>query len=164
MEKAILEHQGKGWKAQPNYQIQVLDTLFFRSKAAYIVCRIINGDRTQALVIPLLQNIERQIYVDTALMRPKDVTIVFSFSRAYFMVDMEVPSTYVRFLLSIMPGKSSVDLYAMLGLQKQAKNLFYRELQYHLRHSQDNFQVAPGHARVYPALFPICVQTHQGSF
>ena len=144
LEKAILEHQGKGWKAQPNYQIQVLDTLFFRSKAAYIVCRIINGDRTQALVIPLLQDIKRQIYVDTALMRRKDVTIVFSFSRAYFMVDMEVPSTYVRFLLSIMPGKSSVDLYAMLGLQKQAKNLFYRELQYHLRHSQDNFQVAPG--------------------
>ena len=144
MEKAILGHLGKGWKAQPNYQIQVLDTLFFRSKAAYVVCRIINGDRTQALVIPLLQNIKRQIYVDTALMRRKDVTIVFSFSRAYFMVDMEVPSTYVRFLLSIMPGKSSVDLYAMLGLQKQAKTLFYRELQYHLRHSEDNFQVAPG--------------------
>ncbi|MGA9572360.1 MAG: bifunctional isocitrate dehydrogenase kinase/phosphatase [Lysobacterales bacterium] len=144
LEVAILEHRGKGWKVQPNYQIQVLTALFFRSKAAYIVCRIINGDITQALVIPLLQDAERRIYVDTALMRRKDVTIVFSFTRAYFMIDMEVPSTYVRFLLSIMPGKSSVDLYAMLGLQKQAKNLFYRELQYHLRHSRDNFQVAPG--------------------
>jgi isocitrate dehydrogenase kinase/phosphatase len=144
LETAILEHQGKGWKAQPNYQIQVLTALFFRSKAAYIVCRMINGDRTQALVIPLLQDRKRQIYVDTALMRRKDVTIVFSFTRAYFMIDMEVPSTYVRFLLSIMPGKSSVDLYAMLGLQKQAKTLFYRELQYHLRHSRDNFQIAPG--------------------
>ncbi len=82
--------------------------------------------------------------MDTALLRRKDVTIVFSFSRAYFMVDMEVPSAYVRFLLSIMPGKSSVDLYAMLGLQKQAKTLFYRELLYHLSHSQDNFQIAPG--------------------
>ena len=144
LETAIMEHQGKNWKAQPNYQIQFLSTLFFRSKAAYIVCRIINGDRTQALVIPLLQDRERKIYVDTALLRRKDVTIVFSFSRAYFMVDMEVPSTYVRFLLSIMPGKSSVDLYAMLGLQKQAKTLFYRELQYHLSHSEDNFQIAPG--------------------
>ncbi len=144
LEIAIRKHQGKGWKAQPNYQIQVLNALFFRSKAAYIVCRIINGDRTQALVIPLLQDAERRIYVDTALLRRKDVTIVFSFSRAYFMVDMEVPSAYVRFLLSIMPGKSSVDLYAMLGLQKQAKTLFYRELQYHLKHSQDNFQIAPG--------------------
>lgn len=144
LEMAIMERRGKNWRAQPNYQIQVLNTLFFRNKAAYIVGRVINGDRTQALVIPLLQDSERKIYVDTALLRRKDVTIVFSFSRAYFMVDMEVPSTYVRFLLSIMPGKSSVDLYAMLGLQKQAKTLFYRELQYHLNHSQDNFQVAPG--------------------
>ncbi len=144
LETAIHEHQGKGWKTQPNYQIQVLASLFFRGKAAYIVCRIINGDRTQALVIPLLQDDERRIYADTALMRRKDVTILFSFTRAYFMVDMEVPSTYVRFLLSIMPGKSPVDLYAMLGLQKQAKTLFYRELLYHLRHSRDNFQIAPG--------------------
>ena len=144
LETAILEHRRKGWKEQPNYQIQVLGSLFFRSKAAYIVCRIINGDHVQALVIPLLQNLERQIYVDTALLRRKDVTIVFSFSRAYFMVDMEVPSAYVTFLISIMPGKSPVDLYAMLGLQKQAKTLFYREMQYHLSHSQDNFQIAPG--------------------
>jgi isocitrate dehydrogenase kinase/phosphatase len=57
---------------------------------------------------------------------------------------MEVPSAYVSFLLSIMPQKSVVDLYAMLGLQKQAKTLFYRELQYHLSHSRDNFQLAPG--------------------
>ena len=144
LETAILAHRGKNWKEKPNYQIQVLGSLFYRSKAAYVVCRIINGDQTQALVIPLLQDADRQIYVDTALLRRKDVSIVFSFSRAYFMVDMEVPSAYVTFLTSIMPGKSTVDLYAMLGLQKQAKTLFYRELQYHLTHSQDNFQIAPG--------------------
>jgi len=57
---------------------------------------------------------------------------------------MEVPSTYVKFLISIMPGKSPVDLYAMLGLQKQAKTLFYREMISHLNHSRDNFKIAPG--------------------
>ena len=86
----------------------------------------------------------KNLFVDTALMRAKDVSIVFSFSRAYFTVDMEVPSAYVSFLQSLMPGKSAVDLYAMLGLQKQAKTLFYREMHYHLTHSQDNFQIAPG--------------------
>jgi isocitrate dehydrogenase kinase/phosphatase len=144
LEMALLEIRGKNGKAHPNYQIQVLGSLFFRSKAAYIVARVINGDQTQALVIPLLQDDAREIYVDTALLRRKDVSIVFSFSRAYFMVDMEVPSAYVTFLTSIMPGKSQVDLYAMLGLQKQAKTLFYRELHHHMNHSQDNFQVAPG--------------------
>jgi isocitrate dehydrogenase kinase/phosphatase len=122
----------------------VLTSLFFRNKAAYIVSRLVNGDNKQALVIPLLQDEDRNVFVDTALMRAKDVSIVFSFSRAYFTVDMEVPSAYVSFLQSIMPGKSAVDLYAMLGLQKQAKTLFYREMHYHLTHSQDNFQIAPG--------------------
>jgi isocitrate dehydrogenase kinase/phosphatase len=144
LELTIIKHRPKTWKPQPNHQIQMLSSLFYRNKAAYIVCRIINGEGVQALIIPLMQDDDQQVFVDTALLRAKDVAIVFSFSRAYFMVDMEVPSAYVNFLLSIMPRKSPVDLYAMLGLQKQAKTLLYREMQYHLSHSQDNFQIAPG--------------------
>jgi isocitrate dehydrogenase kinase/phosphatase len=144
LEQAIMSRRSDIWKAHPNHQLQVLASLFFRNKAAYIVARLVNGDNKQALIIPLMLDDSGQIYVDTALMRAKDVSIVFSFSRAYFTVDMEVPSAYVSFLLSIMPGKSPVDLYAMLGLQKQAKTLLYREMQSHLTHSEDNFQIAPG--------------------
>jgi isocitrate dehydrogenase kinase/phosphatase len=144
LEQALLEHRSPGRKAQANYQIQVLDRLFFRNKAAYIVGRVVNGDLRLPFVIPILQKANFTIHVDALLLRQKDVTILFSFSRAYFLVDMEVPSAYVSFLLSIMPRKSVVDLYSLLGLQKQAKTLFYRELQHHLTHSRDNFQVAPG--------------------
>jgi isocitrate dehydrogenase kinase/phosphatase len=134
----------KTWKAHPNHQLQVLASLFYRNKAAYIVARLVNADNKQALIIPLMQDENEKLFIDTTLMKAKDVSIVFSFSRAYFTVDMEVPSAYVSFLQSIMPGKSAVDLYAMLGLQKQAKTLLYREMQYHLTHSRDNFQIAPG--------------------
>jgi len=144
LERALLDHRSPGWKAKPNFQIQVLGTPFYRNKGAYIVGRLINGDITEPFVIPILRNREKTIMVDALLMQQKDVAVLFSFSRAYFLVDMEVPSAYVSFLLSIMPQKSAVDLYAMLGLQKQAKTIFYRELQHHLRHSRDNFQVAPG--------------------
>jgi isocitrate dehydrogenase kinase/phosphatase len=144
VEKELLKNRPARWKAQPNYQIQVLDSLFFRNKAAHIVGRVINGETVQPFVIPLLQNEAGEISADTLLMRQRDVAILFSFSRTYFLVDMEVPSAYVSFLLSIMPRKSVVDLWAMLGLQKQAKTLFYRQLQYHLTHSRDDFQVAPG--------------------
>ena len=144
LERALLDHRSPGWKAKPNFQIQVLGTPFYRNKGAYIVGRLINGDITEPFVIPILRNREETITVDALLMQQKDVAVLFSFSRAYFLVDMEVPSAYVSFLLSIMPQKSAVDLYAMLGLQKQAKTIFYRELQHHLRHSRDNFQVAPG--------------------
>jgi len=144
LERTLLKRRTSDWKAQPNFQIQVLDSLFYRNKAAYIVGRVVNGDIRQPFVVPILQNADGAIYADSLLMRQKDVAILFSFSRAYFLTDMEVPSAYVSFLLSIMPQKSVVDLYAMLGLQKQAKTLFYRELQYHLSHSRDNFQAAPG--------------------
>ncbi len=144
IERALLGRRKPGWKAQPNFQIQVLDSLFCRNKAAYIVGRVVNGDIRQPFVVPILKNVDGTIFADCLLMRQKDVAILFSFSRAYFLTDMEVPSAYVSFLRSIMPQKSVVDLYAMLGLQKQAKTLFYRELQHHLSHSRDNFQVAPG--------------------
>jgi len=144
VEQTIMGRRPKTWKAHPNHQLQVLASLFYRNKAAYIVARLVNADNKQALIIPLMQDENEKLFVDTALMKAKDVSIVFSFSRAYFTVDMEVPSAYVGFLQSIMPGKSAVDLYAMLGLQKQAKTLLYREMQYHLTHSRDNFQIAPG--------------------
>jgi isocitrate dehydrogenase kinase/phosphatase len=144
LEGELRRHRSPKWKAQPNYQIQVLNSLFFRNKAAHVVGRVINGEVMEPFVIPILQNEAGAMFADTLLVRRKDVAILFSFSRAYFLVDMEVPSAYVSFLLSIMPTKSVVDLYAMLGLQKQAKTLFYRQLQHHLNHSRDNFQVAPG--------------------
>ncbi|MEJ2384782.1 MAG: bifunctional isocitrate dehydrogenase kinase/phosphatase [Xanthomonadales bacterium] len=144
LERAVLEQRNRGWRAQPNYQIQVLDSIFFRNKGAYIVGRMINGADRRPFVIPLLRNDDGTMSVDTLLTNQRHVAVLFSFSRAYFLVDMEIPSACVRFLLSIMPRKSEVDLYAMLGLQKQAKTLFYRLLQHHLRHSRDNFQIAPG--------------------
>jgi isocitrate dehydrogenase kinase/phosphatase len=144
LERALLEERTPGWKAKPNFQIQVLESLFYRNKAAYVVGRLINGDEKRPFIIPILRTNDQTSTVDSLLMRQKDVAVLFSFSRAYFLVDMEVPSAYVSFLLSIMPSKSAVDLYAMLGLQKQAKTIFYRELRHHLRHSRDTFQVAPG--------------------
>jgi isocitrate dehydrogenase kinase/phosphatase len=144
LEKALIAQRGRNWKAQPNLQLQTLGSVFYRNKAAYIVARQVNGNEVLPLIIPLLKNEQGCIFVDALLTKAMDVSVLFSFSRAYFMVDMEVPSAYVSFLRSIMPAKSLVDLYAMLGLQKHAKTLFYRELHHHLAHSRDNFSIAPG--------------------
>jgi isocitrate dehydrogenase kinase/phosphatase len=69
---------------------------------------------------------------------------LFSFARAYFMVDMEVPSAYVQFLRGMMPRKPRAEFYNALGLIKQGKTLFYRDFLSHLRHSSDAFRIAPG--------------------
>jgi isocitrate dehydrogenase kinase/phosphatase len=70
--------------------------------------------------------------------------VLFSFARAYFFVDMEVPAGYISFLRWLMPKKPRAEIYMSVGLAKQGKTLFYRDLHYHLRHSTDRFVVAPG--------------------
>lgn len=84
------------------------------------------------------------LVLDTVLLRREQMLIIFGFSHSYFLVDMNVPSAYVDFLCSIMPGKPKAEIYTSVGLQKQGKNLFYRDLLHHLSHSSDRFIIAPG--------------------
>lgn len=142
--QAFSERFPQPWKTQANYQIQLLSSPFYRNKAAYLIGRVINGNWEQAFAIPLLQNDNGELYVDALLLEPRDILRLFSFARAYFMVDMEVPSAYVSFLRAIMPNKEAAELYTLLGLQKHGKTLFFRDVQYHLKHSTDNFSIAPG--------------------
>jgi isocitrate dehydrogenase kinase/phosphatase len=122
----------------------VLSSLFFRNKGAYLVGKIINGFNELPMCLPILHNESGQLVIDTALFREDELLIVFSFARAYFMVDMEVPSAYVQFLRGLMPRKPRAELYNALGLQKHGKNLFYRDFMAHQRHSSDRFRIAPG--------------------
>ena len=132
------------WRLRANFQIQVLSSLFYRNKAAYLVGKIINGFTEMPMCLPVLHNEQGQLVIDAALLREDELLIVFSFARAYFMVDMEVPSAHVQFLRSLMPRKPRAELYNALGLQKHGKNLFYRDLLAHQRHSTDRFRIAPG--------------------
>ena len=125
-------------------QIQVLRTLFFRNKAAYLIGRLIDDGEIEAFAIPLLLDDRGRAFVDTILFGSERIEALFNFSRAYFMVDMQVPSAYVRFLQTLMPTKPQAELYTMLGLHKQGKTLFYRDLLQHLAHSSDRFVTAPG--------------------
>jgi len=137
-------------RLRANFQIQVLSSLFFRNKGAYVVGKIINGFSETPFALPILHRADAQgastgrLYVDAALFGEDDLLLLFSFARAYFMVDMEVPSACVQFLRSMMPRKPRSELYSAIGLQKQGKNLFYRDFLYHLRHSSDRFRIAPG--------------------
>ncbi|MCV2350146.1 bifunctional isocitrate dehydrogenase kinase/phosphatase [Paucibacter sp. Y2R2-4] len=127
-----------------NFQIQVLSSLFYRNKGAYLVGKIINGFTETPFALPILHNEQGLLCIDAALFGEDDLLMLFSFARAYFMVDMEVPSAFVAFLRSMMPRKPRAELYSAIGLQKHGKNLFYRDLLAHLRHSSDKFRIAPG--------------------
>ena len=131
-------------KLRANFQIQVLSALFYRNKGAYLVGKMINGFVEVPFALPILHNEWGQLVIDAALFGEDDLLILFSFARAYFMVDMEVPSAYVQFLRSMMPHKPRAEIYNALGLAKQGKTLFYRDFLYHLKHSSDKLRIAPG--------------------
>ena len=140
---AMLQRLGDA-KLRANFQIQVLSGLFFRNKGCYIVGKLINGFNEFPFALPVLHNKKGSLVIDAALFGEDDLLMLFSFARAYFMVDMEVPSAYVQFLRSMMPRKPRNEIYNALGLAKQGKTLFYRDFLHHLRHSSDKFRIAPG--------------------
>ncbi len=130
-----------------NLQIQIHSSLFYRNKAAYAVGRIVNGDASVAFALPILHTVvngKDSLMIDAALTGASALLKIFSFARAYFMVDMAVPSATVQFLSALMPTKPRTELYNAIGLQKHGKTLFYRDVLYHLRHSHDQFRIAPG--------------------
>ncbi|WP_394847011.1 bifunctional isocitrate dehydrogenase kinase/phosphatase [Pendulispora brunnea] len=144
MLRAVEEHFPEGWDRQPNFQIQALRSLFFRNKAAYIVGRVLNGNVLIPLMVPILRDEEGRLFVDALLLDKRSIGRVLSLNHVYFMVDMEVPAAYVSFLETVVPQRPRADLYTMVGLQKQGKTLFFRDLQQHLKHSTDTFVLAPG--------------------
>jgi len=124
--------------------IKIVKSLFFRNKAAYIVGRVHFENSSAPFVVAVLNNEKGAVYIDTALSDENDVSIVFSFTRSYFLVDVNVPSEFIRFLHTLLPEKSISELYSSIGFYKQAKAVFYRGFVDHLASSQDQFVSAPG--------------------
>jgi isocitrate dehydrogenase kinase/phosphatase len=122
----------------------VLSSLLFRNQTAYAVGRVVNGAQICPFVAAIKRRSDDRLYVDALLTDPLELALLFSANRAYFLVDMEVPSAYVEFLRTLVPDKTAAELYTMLGLQKHGKTLFFRDFLHHLKHSTDRLVEAPG--------------------
>lgn len=127
----------------PVLGLDIARSVFYRNKEAYIVGRVRTPHRTTPLVIVLLNRTGR-VEADAALTSPPDVSIVFSFTRSYFLVDTNDPAELVFFLRTIMPRKPVNELYIAIGYNKHGKTEFYRALLRHLERSDDRFEIAPG--------------------
>src|SRR5215470_1336318 len=132
------------FRLEANHQIQVLSSPFFRNQTAYLVGRVVNGVHTFPFAVPIKHDAQGKLYVDALLMDEIDLALLFSANRAYFLVDMEVPAAYVAFLSAIVADKTAAEFYAMVGLAKGSKNMFFRDFLHHLKHSRDKFVIAPG--------------------
>ena len=131
--------------AGPASRIEMVKSVFFRGKGAYLIgCAFpVHQGSCLAFGLALLHE-ENGISVDAVLSGEDDIAILFSFTRSYFRVDAESPHELVRILKGLMPRKRLGELYTAIRYHKHGKTEFYRDFLHHLQVSEDRFEAAEG--------------------
>ncbi len=124
--------------------VDVLDSVLYRGKGAYIVGRLaIVGGSTEPFALAVRH--ERSgLRVGAVLVGERDLSILFSYTRAAFLVAADHPASVVGFLSTLLPGKPRSELYASIGFRKHAKTEGYRELMAQLEWGTGRFVLAEG--------------------
>jgi isocitrate dehydrogenase kinase/phosphatase len=123
--------------------LDVLRPVFFRNKGAYILGRARRNGTVVPLVLALTHEREG-IEVDAVLHTADELSIVFSFARWFFHVDVASPREVIGFLRTLLPRKRISELYVSLGCRKHGKTELYRELVAEIAASDKRFEEAPG--------------------
>jgi isocitrate dehydrogenase kinase/phosphatase len=151
---AIIRERLAGLDATGPVTVDMLRSVFFRNKGAYLVGRVLRGDLVLPIVLPLI-HAERGIVVDAVLMTEDEASVVFGFSWSYFRVAVERPRAMVEFLRSIMPLKRIDELYTAIGFNKHGKTELYRSLMLDLEQPEARFAVAEGEEGMVMAVFTL---------
>jgi isocitrate dehydrogenase kinase/phosphatase len=138
--KATLESSGERRTIET---LEVIKEVFYQMTRAYLVGRIRGRGWSLPCVIAL-RNTESGVLVDAIMLEEATVSVLFSFTRSYFHVDLAHVGEVVKFLREILPLKPVSELFTVLGRAKQGKTERYRELFRHLQHADDQFAFAPG--------------------
>jgi isocitrate dehydrogenase kinase/phosphatase len=141
--RAHLAQLQAGGERRDVLRVEVIRPVFYQITRAYVVGRIVGRDFLLPLVIAL-KNTDGGTLVDAVMLAEDDVSIVFSFTRSYFHVDLERVAEAVVFLKSIMPRKPVSELFTVLGRARQGKTERYRELMRSLDRTDDLFVHAQG--------------------
>src|SRR4051795_6287110 len=132
----------------------MIRAVFYRNQGAFLVGRILSDSHAMPLTL-VIRNEEAGLTVDAALLTADEVSIIFSFTRSYFHVEVHHPRDLVRFLKSIMPRKPVAELYIAIGYNKHGKTELYRDLVRHIDGSSDEFIIAPGDRGMVMSVFPL---------
>lgn len=125
---------------------------FYRGMGAYLVGRVFSGSHLVPLIFALIHTPDGLI-IDGVLLEENDASVLFSFARSYFHVEVERPYDLVQFLRTIMPRKRVAELYISLGYNKHGKTELYRDLLHHLAYSDDRFEIARGERGMVMTVF-----------
>ena len=124
-------------------RVEVIDRLFFRGKGAYLVGALETTDSTVPFALAIRHK-RGGLVLAAVLIGEADVSILFSYTRAAFLISVDRPERMVAFLGGLLPNRKRSEIYAALGFRKHAKTERYRDLADYLMNSEDPFVPAPG--------------------
>jgi len=137
----------------PTARIEMLRPVFYRGQGAYLIGRILGDGQVLPLVMALLHP-PGGVVIDAVLLNADAASVVFSYTRSAFKVDVKHPGQLVEFLRSILPAKPEAEFYSAMGFFKHSKTLIYREV---IRHTaectEERFSIAPGKPGMVMAVF-----------
>lgn len=141
------------WGPHPLRAVELLQTVFYRERRAYLVGRVFGEHRFSPCVIALVNDGEG-LRVEAVLTRRRDVAHLFGVSRSYFQADLPTVADAVVFLRSILPGKPVDEIYTVLGRAKQGKTERYRTFFSHFQqHGNEQLVHAEGTPGMVMAVF-----------
>ena len=111
--------------------LELLETVFYRERRAYLVGRVFGRERYLPCVIALV-NDEDGLRVDALLTTRQQVAGLFGYTHSYFHADLATVGDAVVFLRTLLPGKPVDEIYTVLGRAKQGKTERYRQFFRHL--------------------------------
>ncbi|MEO7935732.1 MAG: bifunctional isocitrate dehydrogenase kinase/phosphatase [Dokdonella sp.] len=133
--------------------IDLIKVAFFRERRAYLIGRITTAQGDVPLVIALISTPDG-VRADAVISEMDQVSLIFSFTRSYFHVDLPTVSDVVVFLGALLPHKPIEELYTVLGRAKQGKTERYRHLFRHLAsHPEERLVRADGERGMVMAVF-----------
>ena len=119
------------WGPDPIRAVELLETVFYRERRAYLVGRVFGEERFAPLLIALV-NEDNGIRADAVITEREHVAVVFGFTRSYFQADLATVGDAVVFLRTLLPKKPVNEVYTVLGRAKQGKTERYRHFFRHL--------------------------------
>lgn len=134
--------------------VEMLETVFYRERRAYLVGRIF-GEREFAPLVIALVHEDTGLRADAVLVQRDDVSALFGVTRSYFQADLETVGDAVVFLRTLLPYKPVNELYTVLGRAKQGKTERYRHFYRHFEACEDQLVHADGEKGLVMAVFTL---------
>ena len=153
--EAALQARLVDWGEAEILGVELLETVFYRERRAYLVGRVFGRERYAPCVIALVHD-DAGLRVDAVLSSRQHVAVLFGYTHSYFHADLPTVGDAVVFLRVLLPGKPVDEIYTVLGRAKQGKTERYRHFFRYLgEHSGEQLRQADGERGMVMAVFTL---------